>query len=347
MTLASELDASRLPESLPRQSIQISRREWENGGLCAANRALAVLILSCRGYVILKDAVTHEFVEQLRGEFAPIYQDCRETLGVLETGADVDSALRWHVSSRAGATFWFRMSRWRIFPRLTGRMSDPALLANPFVVPILEDLLGPDFLLQYVSSDTCVQGSILQSPHSDIERHGIFADNRWRARGFIVNIPLMECGLHNGPLEVWPGGSHLWAADLLGPYGLRLDLQDGRNPLVEQVADYFPSIKLALQPGDILIRDLAMLHRGTPNPTDQPRTMFTLGYFRRDYTYGYGNFSYNLDEALFRDLHPRIQKMYAPHFSFVSRLRRRQRRIRSAAKRGVVALLRARGRNPV
>jgi ectoine hydroxylase-related dioxygenase (phytanoyl-CoA dioxygenase family) len=341
MTLAGERAES---GSLPRHSIQVSQSEWDAGGLSPAHRSLAALILSCRGYLILTDSISTEFIAALRREFAPIYRDCRATVGAMETGCDVDSMLHWHTASQTGATFWFRKSRWRIFPRLAGPISHPALLANPFVVPILEDLLGADFLLQYVSSDTCVPGAVLQAPHSDIERQGIFADNRWRPRGFIVNVPLVQCDPHNGALEVWPGGSHLWGSDLLAPHGLTLDLQDIRNPPVERLAEYFPSLKLALQPGEILIRDLAMWHRGTPNLSDQPRTMFTLGYFRRDYTYGYADVFYNVDEALFRHLHPRIQRMYAPHFSLGSRLRRRQRRLRSAAKRAALTWLSGRVR---
>jgi len=70
--------------------------------------------------------------------------------------------------------------------------------------------------------------------------------------------------------------------------------------------------------------------------------MFTLGYFRHDYVYGYGDPSYNLDAALFRRLHPRIRKMYEPHFSLANRLRRRQRQMRSALKRAALAWVRAR-----
>jgi len=342
MTLATQLDDPSHTEALPRQRIEISPSERDAGSLSAANRALAAVILRCRGYVILKDAIGLELVESLGRAFAPIYQDCRQTPGAVETGTDADSPVRWQASSQMGATFWFRRSRWRIFPRLTPPFSDPELLANPFVVPILEDLLGSDFRLQYVSTDTCVRGSILQAPHSDIERAGIIADDRWRARGFVVNVPLVECGLHNGPLEVWPGGSHLWTADLFGRDELTLDIQDARNPPIERIAEYFPSLTLTLQPGEVLVRDLAMWHRGTPNSTDHPRTMFTLGYFRRDYTYGYADIAYNVDERLFGALHPRVQRMYAPYFSLANRLRRRQRRLRSAAKRTALAWLGAR-----
>jgi hypothetical protein len=86
--------------------------------------------------------------------------------------------------------------------------ADARLLANPFVVPILNRLLGESFCCRYVSSDTCLEGAILQSPHSDIDGDEVFVGGVWKPRGYIVNVPVMECGLHNGPLEVWPGGSH-------------------------------------------------------------------------------------------------------------------------------------------
>ena len=88
-------------------------------------------------------------------------------------------------------------------------------------------------------------------------------------------------------------------------------------------------------PGEILIRDLAMWHRGTPNPTTEPRTMLTLGFFRGDYYYGYGETAANVDEESFPQLHPRIQRMFAHHFSLKSSLKRK----RTAAKKWLKARL--------
>ena len=343
MTLALA-DATGPPEPYPHQRIRLTREERDSQTLSASNRSLARFILSSRGYVILKDALSLDLAESLRKELTLVYQDCRETPAAVETGTGVESPVKLNVSTRYGATFWFRQLRWRVFPKLTPLLREPALLANPFVVPILEDLLGRDFTLKFVSTDTCAKGSLLQSPHRDIDGKGIFANNRWRARGYIVNVPVMECGLHNGPIEVWPGGSHMWTSELLDQFGLSLDIQDGPNPVVEELAVYFPSTRLALQPGEILIRDLAMWHRGTPNPSDQPRTMVTIGYFRRKYDYGYGDPSYNLDYELFRGLHPRIQKMYEPHFRIAKRLGRRQREIRRAVKRAGLSWVKARFR---
>jgi ectoine hydroxylase-related dioxygenase (phytanoyl-CoA dioxygenase family) len=320
------------PDTLPQQALQLSKEELATGTLSKETRALAGLILSTRGYVILKDALSQEFIQQIGREVTEIYDDCRATLGTEETGTDADALHSVRVGKLKRASFWYRKARWRIFPWLTAPMSDPRLLANPYVVPILEDLLGRDFYCKYVSSDTCLDGSILQSPHSDIDNNDVMVNNRWQARGYIVNIPVMECGLHNGPLEVWPGGSHMWTSDLLEQYGLEPNIQDGRNPPVERVAEYLPSVKVVLLPGEILIRDLAMWHRGTPNPTDKPRTMLTLGFFRGNHPYGYGDASFNLDREAFRQLHPRIRKMFDYHFNLRSSLKRKQKAIRSAAK---------------
>ncbi|HVM96423.1 MAG TPA: phytanoyl-CoA dioxygenase family protein [Candidatus Acidoferrales bacterium] len=341
MASAEHVDAGP-HDSLPRQSIAISQQEQEEQSLSTANRELAAFLIQGRGYVVLRNALRLDLVDSLLRSFSEIYDDCRQTGGAQETGADVESALQLHVANKTKATFWFRKSRWRIFPRLIPPIGDPGLLANPFVIPILEDLLGRDLFLHFVSTDTCTKGALLQSPHSDINRNGVFADNRWKPRGFIVNVPVMECGLHNGPIELWPGGTHLWTSHFLEEHGLSFDIQDARNPIVERLAEYFPSVRLALQPGEVLIRDLAMWHRGTPNPTDEPRTMFTLGYFRRDFVYGYGDPSFNVDEALFWQLDPKVQKLYESYFSFSNRLRRRQQRFRSKMKRALLALARAR-----
>jgi ectoine hydroxylase-related dioxygenase (phytanoyl-CoA dioxygenase family) len=308
------------PDVLPPQAITLGAAERAAGKFEAGNCDLAAAILACRGYVILRDALEPDFAAAIAREMEDIYQDCRQTQTV-ETGTSPQAAFRTEVSARRRATFWFRKSRWRIFPRLEGAMGDPRLLANPFVTPVLDRLLGDTFRCRYVSSDTCLDGAILQS-HSDIAGDKVYVNGIWKPRGFVVNVPVMECGLHNGPLEVWPGGSHLWDSNFLTAFGLVPNVQDGRNPAVERLAEYFPSIKVVLKPGEILIRDLAMWHRGTPNPTDQPRTMLTIGMFRADHEYGYGSPAYNLDDALYERLDPRIRRMFAYHFSPLKQARR-------------------------
>ncbi|MFC7483550.1 phytanoyl-CoA dioxygenase family protein [Luedemannella flava] len=126
-----------------------------------------------------------------------------------------------------------------------------------------------------------------------------------------MNIPLRRCGLDNGPLEVWPGGSHLWRDDVLrGRLGFDDTVQDGRNPDFEWLASLFPSRRVVLDPGDLLIRDPALMHRGTVNHTDQPRTMLGVCYFRDGLYHNYGHLGLSLDRELFERLAPEIQPLF-------------------------------------
>jgi ectoine hydroxylase-related dioxygenase (phytanoyl-CoA dioxygenase family) len=113
---------------------------------------------------------------------------------------------------------------------------------------------------------------------------------------------------------VWPGGSHLWQNRLLDQLDLHTDVLDGRNPACEEFATLFPSRKVVLEPGDLLIRDPGLLHRGTVNATDEPRSMLTLCYFRQGHTHDYGQVEYNLDRALWERLDPRCRRLFAHAF---------------------------------
>ena len=341
MTTATSQAHEERPDVLPIQHVQLTKAEQDSGQLSPENRKLAGFILTCRGYVVFKDAFRPDYIERIGREVSEIYEDCRATMGTVPTSTSPIAVHQVHESNVKRASFWYRESRWRIFPKLVAPMSDPEIMANAFTTPIIEDLLGPDFYCKYLSSDTCVKGAILQSPHSDIDGHGVFVNNVWKPRGLIVNIPTMLCGLHNGPIEVWPGGSHMFTAEIMKRYGISPDVQDGRNPPVERLAEYLPSVKLTLRPGEIMIRDLHMWHRGTPNPTDKPRTMLTIGYFRGDHNYGYGDPSYNLDRSMFDNLSPRVKRMFEYHFSLKSTIRREQQKLRSAAKKAAKDFVKA------
>lgn len=293
------------------RGVVVSSEEHDAGCLRPVTLREAVLQLHTRGYVILRRAIEPAIVEAARDAFAAVLQDCASS------GREEQS---YQVSPREHAVFWQRGSRWRVFPKLRPPLSDPWLLANPFVLAILQQLLGDGFYCKYVSSDTCVRGSELQSPHREMG-----AGLTWEPSVYLVNVPLVHCGLHNGPLEIWPGGSHLWSSAVLARLGLDTETQDGCNPEFEAFLADWPSCFVELFPGDLLIRDPGMLHRGTPNPSDEPRTMLTQCFFRRRREWNYGRLDYNLDAQLYAGLAPDVQRLFAHGFTPRGRLRWRQR----------------------
>ena len=299
------------------RSIQISDEERRTGALSAENRQLGAILLHGRGYVLLKNAVPLELVTELRTLFRDIFVDCKASMG------DPKSR-ELTVGAATKTIFWQRDSRFRIFPRLTGPFGSRYVLANPFAHAILTETLGEGFYCKSVSSDTCLKGAHRQAPHRDLD----FYDGA-ESFGCVVNIPIMHCGLHNGPLEVWPGGSHLWHGEKFFKFGVLPFVQDGTNPTVEALMQHLPSKKIELVPGDLLLRDPGMWHRGNPNPTDDPRTMLTTSYFRSTFYYDYGDPLHNLDEELFAALDPSIKPMFAYAFDKANPFHRKLRRDRA------------------
>jgi ectoine hydroxylase-related dioxygenase (phytanoyl-CoA dioxygenase family) len=276
--------------------VRVSKEERDAGSLSPEHFRTAALLLHTAGYVVLADAVPRELIAEAAETFDDIVRDCAESR---------EGEAWYQVSQRHQAVFWERGSRWRIFPKLRPPLSDPRLLANPLVTPLLDELLSRDLRCKFVASDTCVKGSSTQAPHRELGAGG--------ARGpvaYILNVPLGRNTRRNGPIEVWPGASHLWSAELLERLGVSDDVQDGSNPAIEELAARVPSERLLLEPGSLLIRDPGMLHRGTPNRTRRPRTMLTVCYLRSDHEHDYGSTEYNLDAALFARLDPSVQCLF-------------------------------------
>ena len=287
------------------RNIIISEQERRNGTLSTENTQLGVMLLHARGYVVLKGALPDTLVTELHTLFKIMYEDNVQRLQTRQ------HRTRFIGEGENGhSVFWEKNSRFRIFPKLRGPFASPYVVRNPFAESILAETLGADYYCKFVSSDTCAKGSIQQAPHRDIDYY-----DEDTVRGCYVNISLMHCGLHNGPIEVWPGGSHLWRSEKFLKFNLHSVAEDTTNPAVEALVSHFPSKKLELQPGDLLIRDPGMWHRGTPNPTDEPRSMLTIGYFRKDYYIEYGDPFFSMDENIYKDLYPAVQELFAPFFN--------------------------------
>src|SRR5262249_38615118 len=272
--------------------VRISDQERAVGRLSPDSFDRAALLLHTAGYVVLRDALARDLVRRARDSFDDILRDCVESK---------DGEGWYQGAERTQAVFWERGYRWRIFPKLRPPLSDVRLLANPLVVPLLEEHLGEGFRCKFVSSDTCYRGSTIQAPHRELGAGG--------ARepvAYIVNVPLSRNTQRNGPLEVWPNGSHLWSAEMLRRPGVADDIQDGEKPELLELAGRPPSERLLLEPGSLLIRTPGMLHRGTPTRPRRPRSMLTVCYLRRDYDHDYGAAEFNLDPELFAGLDPEV-----------------------------------------
>ena len=143
--------------------------------------------------------------------------------------------------------------------------ADPEIIDNDAIMAVVEELVGKDGVLCQLASDTPLKGSDFQDLHRDTQL--LFPETGAETPPYqlAVNFPLVDVTVENGAME-WSPGSHMTSKE----EGLRR-IETGESPLEP----------LPLNRGDVLIRDVRHIHRGTPNTTDTPRPMVVIGYSRR------------------------------------------------------------------
>jgi ectoine hydroxylase-related dioxygenase (phytanoyl-CoA dioxygenase family) len=193
------------------------------------------------GYVLLENMLPDEKVQAMLAAFDPLLQAKR----------DADPPNRG-------------VNRFQMHLPFEMPFADPLLYANPIVMAIIENLFGKDHILTYFASDTPFPGSDYQKVHLDCRLP--FPEGPFGAPVYsvVLNTPLVDFTEDNGPLEIWPGGSHLIAE----PKDL------------ERMAAKMPSVRLLPKTGSILLRDARMWHRGTPSHGTRSRPNVALVYSR-------------------------------------------------------------------
>ena len=147
-----------------------------------------------------------------------------------------------------------------------GTFADPTIYEDPDVLAIVERVVGPDPVMCQLASDTPLKGSDFQGWHADTPL--LFPetdDNDTPSFQIAVNFPLVDVTDDNGPLETTYGTHRMTKATAMARLASG-ELQVHRETM-------------AL--GDVMIRDVRAVHRGTPNRTDEPRPMVVIGYSRR------------------------------------------------------------------
>lgn len=195
------------------------------------------------GFCVLKEHFSREKVMEWRNACLPLLNRQIE----LEGGKTSRGASRYYV------TFPFEMP-----------FSDPAFYEDPDIIAIVEKLAGKDFVMCQLASDTPVLGSDYQAIHRDCPPLFPETGTETPMYQLALNFPLVDVTPDNGPLEIIRG-THMMSRE----EGMSL-IESGKAS-IEAVS---------LQMGDVMIRDVRTLHRGTPNKTNEPRPMVVIGYSR-------------------------------------------------------------------
>jgi ectoine hydroxylase-related dioxygenase (phytanoyl-CoA dioxygenase family) len=146
-----------------------------------------------------------------------------------------------------------------------GLFADPHIYEDEDVLAVVRRLVGDDAVLHQLATDTPLRGSDYQDVHRDAPP--LFPETGRETPPFqlAVNFPLVDVTAEHGPFEV-ARATHM------------VSKEEGLRRIESGAATLEP---LLMKAGDVMIRDVRGLHRGTPNRTDEPRPMVVLGYSRR------------------------------------------------------------------
>jgi hypothetical protein len=197
-----------------------------------------------QGFCVLPGHIARAKMEAWRAAFAPLLERHVEREGHrLNRGPG-----RYYVTLPFAAPF-----------------ADPEVFEDDDVLGVVRGLVGEDAVMVQLATDTPLLGSDYQDVHRDAPP--LFPEWGRETPPFqlAVNFPLVDVTEENGPFEV-ARATHM------------LSKEEGLRRIESGEARLEP---LLLRAGDVMIRDVRGLHRGTPNRTREPRPMVVLGYSRR------------------------------------------------------------------
>ncbi|WP_219835397.1 phytanoyl-CoA dioxygenase family protein [Paenibacillus sp. R14(2021)] len=236
--------------------MKLSPKELKEGKLSPETLELAVQLIKVNGYVLFEEVLPRAQVDALFNSYValldPYLEKHREEILNPKNGFNDGTN---HV---------------RLYLPFDKPFCDEAIIANPFVTDIVDHMLGEDCLMTYFATNTSMPGGKNAQPvHSDTSsRFGDRCAVNLPIANLIVNYPLVDVNENNGPMEIWPGGTHLHPDNWYASTAFS-------KP---KLAEHMHGIKMLMPAGSILIRDDRVWHRGTPNRSDKHRPNVALIY---------------------------------------------------------------------
>lgn len=196
------------------------------------------------GFCVLPNHFSLETLDRWRHSFLPLLEQ--------------HIAREGHLQNRGPSRYYVTLP-------FTDPFADASIYEDDDVLAIVEQLVGADAVMCQLATDTPLLGSTNQDIHRDTPP--LFPETGEETPPFqlAVNFPLVEITMENGPLEVMRR-THM------------ISKEEGLRRWRRGEVSLEP---ITMKLGDVMIRDVRGLHRGTPNQTSEPRPMVVIGYSRR------------------------------------------------------------------
>ncbi|WP_437554877.1 phytanoyl-CoA dioxygenase family protein [Sorangium sp. So ce367] len=196
------------------------------------------------GFCLIKNLIPKSLLRSWREAFAPLL--------------DAHIAREGHLKNRGPGRYYVTLP-------FKAPFAEPRIYEDETILGVVERLVGADMTMVQLATDTPLLGSDYQDVHRDTPP--LFPETGRETPAFqlAVNFPLVDVTAENGPIEIARGTHMLSKAE-----GMRR-LEQGEVALEP----------IAMELGDVMVRDVRGLHRGTPNRSREPRPMVVIGYSRR------------------------------------------------------------------
>jgi len=262
----------------------ISDSETVSGRLSKEHLEESLAQIRDAGYAVLEGVLAPSEVKAIKEEYMSLFDDLRNF-------ADTERMQTSHSGT----------GHYQIQPRFSGLFGNPNVFANPLAVDCMRAVLGDDLRIAYYTSNISEPGSDYQQVHRDTKLlFGVETEVPTPPFMLVLNVLLQDFTTENGSTEVWPG-THLLSDKNFEQYPHEF----------ERRSEALGSLRLNAPAGSIIIRDVRLWHRGTPNRSPESRAMLSLVYKRKWYRMRYDK-SLDAPTDTFKSWSSDVQDLFIP-----------------------------------
>jgi len=201
------------------------------------------------GYTVFEDLIAHEKIDRILKAWGPV--------------RDADIKVQGEYPPRG----W---GRYNVAVPFEPPFVDSDIFEHPALVAFFERILGPDYVWSHYDSNIPLPGTDYQSWHRD-GASSPFPNLMTPAFTIGCKFPLVDTNEENGSFEVIPCSQYVHTDFYSEKLNDMLGADANINP-------NFHPIRLNLKKGSLWMHDGRVIHRGTPNRSDQPRDELCMGF---------------------------------------------------------------------
>jgi hypothetical protein len=196
-----------------------------------------------QGYFHGKGFFSVELVDRLKAEFDHHFRLKQERFRARLGSPD----------NRYGANH--DIQRWNMLLPSEGALLTSNFFADPAIFSVVSGIFEGPFSLVFLSSDISAPGSAFQTIHQDGNDFAV-----------ALNLPLVDADEVNGSTQIFPNTHRTSESSPFNTLSNSFSDQD----ILDRASTLMP-MYMNVAKGDYTLRDLRLIHRGTPNNSDQLR----------------------------------------------------------------------------